>query len=260
MSSPQRALVTGATAGLGREFAFQLASRGYETVLVARDAKRLSALAQELAAAFPHLETETLSADLATDAGIARVRERLSQPESPIDVLVNNAGSGLAADFHASPLADEKALLTLLAWAPLALSHAVLPSMRARGRGFILNVASLAGALPSGSYSAAKAHTINLSRALAARYRADGVRVTALLPGFVRTEFHDRMGVSAAGVPRIAWADARVVAREGLSALGRGRVVCVSDWRYRLVAPLIRAVPDRVIDRFNVLSREERPR
>lgn len=237
-----RALVTGASSGLGAEFARQLAVDGFSLVLVARDAERLEELARTLPVA-----CEVLAADLTSDEGLDRVADRVGDRSRPIDVLVNNAGFGVADPFHASDIVDERRMHELLSWVPLRLAHAALPGMRERGRGGILNVASLAGRMPSGSYAAAKAQVITLSRSLNARYRRDGVTVTALLPGFVPTEFHARMGVSAEVVPRAGWAVAGSVVREGLRALRRRRGVVVSDWRYRLAAPIIPLVPDRVI-------------
>ncbi|WP_347756776.1 SDR family NAD(P)-dependent oxidoreductase [Agrococcus sp. ProA11] len=236
-----RALVTGASAGLGAEFARQLAADGFSLVLVARDEDRLHALAAELP-----VETEVLVADLLTEDGLERVAARLAADTRAVDVLVNNAGFAVAEPFHASAIDDERRMHALLSWVPLRLAHAALPGMRARGRGGILNVASLAGRLPSGTYAAAKSQVITLSRALHARYRRDGVTVTALLPGFVVTEFHERMGISPDAVPRAGWADARSVVRDGLRGLRTRRGIVVSDWRYRLVAPLLSLMPDRL--------------
>lgn len=252
-----RALVTGASAGLGAEFARQLAADGFALVLVARSADRLRELAAELPA-LGAADVEVLPADLTDEAGLERVAARLQDAAQPVDVLVNNAGHAVAEPFHASAIADERAMHELLTWVPLRLAHAALPGMRERGRGGILNVASLAGRLPSGSYAAAKAQVIALSRALDARYRRDGVTVTALLPGFVATEFHERMGVAADTVPLAGWADAPTVVREGLTALRRRRGVVVSDWRYRLAAPLLPLVPSRLIAGFGLGARIER--
>ena len=247
-----RALVTGASSGLGAEFARQLAADGFALVLVARDEDRLRALAAQLP-----VETEVLPADLTADDGLETVAARLADAAHPIDVLVNNAGFAVAEPFHASAIEDERRMHELLSWVPLRLAHAALPGMRERGRGGILNVASLAGRLPSGSYASAKSSLITLSRALRARYRRDGVTVTALLPGFVPTEFHERMGVTAATVPRAGWADASSVVRDGLRGLRTRRGIVVSDWRYRLAAPLIPFVPDRVVAGFGLGGRTE---
>ena len=241
-----RALVTGASAGLGAEFVRQLAADGFSLVLVARDEARLRALADELAAA-RGTEVEVLAADLLEHDDLERVAARLADDARPVDVLVNNAGFAVAEPFHASAIEDERRMHELLSWVPLRLAHAALPGMRARRRGGILNVASLAGRLPSGTYSAAKAQLLMLSRALRAQYRRDGVVVTALLPGFVATEFHERMGVDATTVPEIGWADVSAVVRDGLRALRTRRGIVVADWRYRLAAPIAVLVPDRII-------------
>ncbi|MFA4841959.1 MAG: SDR family NAD(P)-dependent oxidoreductase [Agrococcus sp.] len=251
-----RALVTGASAGLGAEFARQLAGDGFSLVLVARDEARLRALADEIAAA-RGADVEVLAADLTDAADLERVAARLADAARPVDVLVSNAGFAVAEPFEASAIEDERRMHELLSWVPLRLAHAALPGMRARGRGGILNVASLAGRLPSGSYAAAKAQLIALSRSLHARYRRDGVTVTALLPGFVATEFHDRMGVSPDAVPQAAWADASTVVRDGLRALRKRRGIVVSDWRYRLAAPIIPLVPDRVSAAFGIGGRQD---
>ncbi|MGO1538090.1 MAG: SDR family NAD(P)-dependent oxidoreductase [Leucobacter sp.] len=239
------ALVTGASSGLGAEFCRQLAHLGVNLVLVARDESRLAALAAELPTV-----CETLAADLVTEEGQAAVRERLADPEHPIDILVNNAGFGMGSAFHDSALADEQRMHELLSWVPLALSHAVIPGMRERGRGWIINVSSAAGLIPGGTYSAAKASIISLSRHLGLRYRRDGIRVTALCPGFTRTEFHERMGVGREEIPTFAWANARTVVREGIRAVRSGRLVAVSDWRYRAIRPLLPLVPRPIMERL----------
>ncbi|SFS15589.1 hypothetical protein SAMN04487783_2078 [Agrococcus baldri] len=252
-----RALVTGASAGLGAEFTRQLAADGLALVLVARDAERLERLAAELRSARA-VEVEVLPADLTEPADLERVAARLADAAHPIDVLINNAGFAVADPFHASAIDEERRMHELLSWVPLRLAHAALPGMRERGRGGILNVASLAGRLPSGSYAAAKSQVITLSRALHARYHRDGITVTALLPGFVPTEFHERMGVEPTSVPRAGWADASTVVSEGLRALRKRRGIVVSDWRYRLAAPIIPLVPDRIIAGFGLGRRIER--
>lgn len=244
------ALITGASAGLGAEFARQLARQGVRLVLVARDEGRLRLLAERLSTS--GLEHEALAADLTTPEGLDRVASRLTDLQRPVDILINNAGFGVYAGFEESDIADERRLQELLSWVPLRLSHAAVPGMLARRRGWILNVASVAAFTPTGTYGAAKAAVVSLSRSLNARYRGRGVRVTALCPGLLATEFHERMGEDhLPSLPPLAWANTERVAREGLRALRRGRPVLISDWRYRIASPLTRILPDRMLERMS---------
>lgn len=248
---PYLALITGASAGLGAEFARQLAAMRVNLVLVARDATRLDALAHSLRTEFG-VEVEALPADLTEPHSLELVADRLRDETRPTDILINNAGFGVYEGFEASAINDERRLHELLSWAPLRLTHAAVPGMLSRGHGWILNVASAAAFMPSGSYGAAKSAIVSLSRALNARYRSRGVRVSALCPGLLATEFHERMGEDHLpdGIPSFAWANTSVVAQEGLRALYRGRSVLVSDWRYRLLRPFIALIPDRVLERL----------
>ncbi|GGC96203.1 dehydrogenase [Tersicoccus solisilvae] len=240
------ALVTGASAGLGAEFARQLAAAGHDVVLVARDRERLSALAAELQREHG-VRTEVLPADLVTDDGLAAVRERLEQAENPVTVLVNNAGYGILTDFVDTPLADEQRLLHLLVEVPLALSHTAIPALAARGGGHIVNVASVAGFIPRGTYGAAKAWLISFSRWANVKYRPRGVVVTAVCPGLVRTEFHRRMELDTRNIPGVAWLEAPRVVREGLAAAFAGRAVVVPSKRYRALVSAGRLLPDRLM-------------
>ncbi|MGO3366159.1 SDR family NAD(P)-dependent oxidoreductase [Agrococcus casei] len=245
------ALITGATAGIGAELARQLAAKQVNVVLVARTADRLEALAAELSAAHG-VTAAAFPCDLADPDDLERLAERVADAAHPIDILVNNAGFGIHAQFESSAVADERRLFEVLAWAPVRLSHAAVPGMLERGHGWILNVASVAAFTPTGTYGAVKAAVVSLSRSLNARYRSQGLHVTALCPGMVRTEFHERMGADGAErLPSIAWADARAVARDGIRALRRGRSVVVADWRYRLLQPLVHVLPDRLTERVS---------
>lgn len=233
------ALITGASTGLGREFAHQLARMRVNVVLVARDRERLTAIADELAAAYG-VSAEALAADLTVAPDLERVAARLpgGDDRAPVDILVNNAGFGVYAGFERSDLDAERRLHELLSWVPLRLMHAAIPGMLERGRGWVINVASVAAFTPTGTYGSAKAAIVSLSRALHVRYRGRGVHVTALCPGLLATEFHERMGEDhLPRLPRIAWARTPVVVRDGLRAVRRGRSVRVSDWRYRLALP-----------------------
>ena len=173
------ALVTGATAGIGLEFARQLAARGHGLVLVARDEARLAAVAKELQAAYD-IEVEVLVADLVDKAQSATVEARLADRSRPIELLVNNAGFGLKHRFLDNPIEDEEAMLDVLVTAVLRLSHAALGPMAERGRGGIINVSSVAAFLPRGTYSAAKAWVNSFSEWAHNEYKPQGVTVMAL--------------------------------------------------------------------------------
>lgn len=239
------ALITGATAGIGAEFARQLAARGTDLVLVARDTARLEQVARALGSAHG-VRVETITADLVTDSGVASVEARLRDDEHPIDLLVNNAGHGLVTDFAASPLDDEVRHLDLHVGVPLRLSHTAMQGMLARGHGRIVLISSVAAFTPRGSYGAAKAWGVSFARWANLRYRPRGVSVTAVAPGFTRTEFHERMGVSTEGVPRFLWLDVRDLVRLALRDIDRGRSVSIPTVRYKIVAGLARILPARV--------------
>src|SRR5579875_1284784 len=188
------ALVTGATAGLGAEFARQLAERGHDLVLVARDTARLDAAKKSLEADFG-IAVEVLPADLITDAGCTAVTDRLSDTQRPVDVLVNNAGFGMYQRFGTASIADEERQLDLNVRAVMRLTHAALRAMTGRGRGRIINVSSVAGFVPRGgnaTYSASKSWVTMFSEALSVQLKGTKVSVTAICPGFTRTEFHQR--------------------------------------------------------------------
>ncbi|WP_240770201.1 SDR family oxidoreductase [Nocardioides sp. GY 10127] len=249
-----RALVTGATAGIGRSFAVQLASRGHDLVLVARDAPRLERLAGELADRFG-TDVEVLPADLTDRTQLATVEARLADAERPVDLLVNNAGFGLKGRFADNDVDAETAMLEVLVVAVLRLSHAALGAMSARGHGAVLNVSSVAAFLPRGTYSAAKAWVNRFGAWASAEYRPRGVTVTTLCPGFVRTEFHARMGVGRGSAPSWLWLDADDLVAQALDDLADGRAFSIPSRRYRALVALSRVVPDRVLLRLQGLGR-----
>lgn len=237
------ALITGASAGLGAEFARQLARRRSDLILVARSAGPLEELAAELRGAHG-VAVEIITADLAVEDGVERVAARLRDGSDPVDLLVNNAGFGLPLRFADNAIVDEVRHLRVHVEASMRLMHAALQTMRGRG-GRIINVASVAGFLSRSTYSACKSWLIGFSRWANAEYARDGVTVTALCPGFVHTTFHERMGLAKGeeGVPGILWLDAPAVVKEGLRDAARGRAVSIPSLRYKVVVAVTRLLP-----------------
>jgi short-subunit dehydrogenase len=239
-----RALITGASAGIGAAIATELARRGTDLVLVARHAVRLRALADDLGAAHG-IDAEVLSADLLDEGDLVRVEQRLADPPD-IDLLVDNAGIGRYGSLAELPLDGEERTVRLDVLAMFRLAHTAARVMRPRGRGSILLVSSMAGfqALPgNATYSASKAFVTSFGQALHEELRPFGVRVTTLCPGYTRTEFHERAGVDTSGMPGLFWQDAGTVARAGLDGLAAGRAVVVPGLRNRAVATVARMSP-----------------
>jgi short-subunit dehydrogenase len=251
------ALITGATAGIGRAFVDVLAAEGQDLVVVARDAVRLHQVAGEITETYG-VGVEVLPADLATDAGCADVMARLTDPRSPVDILVNNAGFGLNQAFIGGDLAAEERLLDVLARATLRLTHAALPAMLARGSGTVINVSSVAGWVPAGTYGAAKAWVTAFTEGLAGELAGTGVTATALCPGFTRTEFHDRAGMGVEAIPGWAWLDAHRVASEGLADARSGRPVSVPSTRYSAASLVAKYVPRPIVRRVTVQAIQPR--
>lgn len=193
-------LITGASSGIGEALARALAVRAVPLVLTARRQERLEDLATELRSRHG-IEAIAIAADLADPAGPRQLLDAIEARRLEIDGLINNAGFGLRGDFHAQPWERAEAMLQLMVNAPVQLTSALLPAMRTRGRGRIVNVASLAGLVPglpgSTLYSASKAFLIRFSQSLAAENRAHGIEVMALCPGYVRSEFHAVLGVES---------------------------------------------------------------
>ncbi len=236
------ALVTGASSGLGAAFARRLAALGYDVVLVARNAERLKAMADELEHDFG-AACEVLAADLADRSDVQRVARRLADQQRPVDLLVNNAGLALGKPFLANDVAEEEAMLHVLVTAVLVLSHAAAGAMQGRGRGAIINVSSMAGWLPRGSYSAHKAWVTTFSEALAGQTAGRGVAVLVVCPGYFRSEFHQRAQMDVRGIPGPAWISADEVVEDAMAALAKGKVVCVPSRRYAVAAGALRHLP-----------------
>jgi len=237
------ALITGASAGIGEEFARELAAAGSGLVLVARRKGRLEALAAELAER-DGVTVEVLTADLSKDSDLEKVAGRMAQIQT-LDLLVNNAGFGGTGPFSRSDAGRSLEMIRVHAAAPLRLTRTALEGMIARGRGGIINVASIAAFSPfSGpAYSGTKAFLVAFSESLQFELAGTGVRVQALCPGMTHTEFHDVIGMDTSFVPGFMWMSARDVVRASLRALGRRKVVCIPGWRNRLVAAPMRCPP-----------------
>jgi uncharacterized protein len=249
------ALVTGPTAGIGHAFAQQLAARGYDLVLVARDEERLERAAAQLRATHG-VDVEVLPADLTDRAALARVEARLADEARPVELLVNNAGFGLKERFLDNPVDVETAMLDVLVTAVLRLSHAALGPMAERGHGGVINVSSVAAFLPRGTYSAAKAWVNSFSEWAAHEYRPRGVTVMSLCPGFTRTEFHERMDVGQGSAPAFMWLDADRLVATALSDYDRGRVYSIPSPQYKAIAAAARLVPNGLLQRFQSLGRK----
>jgi uncharacterized protein len=243
------ALVTGASSGLGTEFCRQLAAAGWDLVLVARDAARLEAVAEELRSAH-RIGVDVLPADLTADDGCARVAARLTDTAPPIELLVNNAGMGTYQSFGQADLAFEEQQLDLNVRAVLRLTHAAVPAMQALGRGRVLNVSSVAGFVPrpgNVTYSASKAWVTMFSEALSLQLAGTGVTVTAVCPGFTHTEFHERAAADMSSVPDRMWLEARDVVREGLADTFTGKAVSVPSRIYKTLVGAAQTLPRPVL-------------
>ena len=251
------AVVTGGTAGIGREFCEQLAARGHDLLIAARDTARLEALRDDLGARHG-VRVEPWPADLSREAEIVRLADRLAGGEAPA-LLVNNAGFGTRGTLLELDPEVQAAMLRLHTLAPMRLTRAVLPGMVRRGSGGIVNVSSVAAFIYSAgnvNYCATKAYLTTFSEGVAAELRGSGVRVQALCPGFTRTEFHQRMAVSTRGLPGPFWLSSEAVVRESLASLDRGGpVVCVPGLGYKLLVRLIGLAPRGLVGRAAALRR-----
>ena len=247
----RRALVTGASAGIGAEFARQLAASGHALVLTARRAERLAALADELKAAHG-VQVDCIAADLADPHTPAALCAELERRGLAVDVLVNNAGYGVPGSLRSQPWQVHADFIQVMMTAPTELAYRLLPGMRKRGYGRIVNIASLAGHVPAPAghtlYAASKAYLIKFSQALALENRGGGVHVCALCPGFTYSEFHDVTGSRqlVSQMPKWMWMQADRVVREGLAAAERGDAVYIPGHINRTIKGLIKLLPDRV--------------
>lgn len=249
------ALVTGASAGLGLEFAWQLATARHDVVLVARGQERLERLAAQLEAA-AGVRAEVLVADLSRRADVERVAQRLADDEHPVGLLVNNAGYGLGESFVGGDLTTQEQALDVMVRAVLVLSHAAADAMTNRGRGAILNVGSIAGLMATSTYSAHKAWVQAFTEGLAVELAGTGVTATVLRPGLTRTEFHERSGQDVHAYPGIAWLNPEDVVAHALADVRRGVVISTPSLRYRLATGVLRASPRSLVRAMSSVREE----
>ena len=228
------ALITGGTSGIGHAFAQELARRGTDLVLVARDTARLESVAADLSQRHG-IAVETITADLTNRDDMHRIAERLEDASRPIEILINNAGFGL----HSTALNPDEVELNanaieVMCVAVFILSGAAARAMKARGSGQIITVASSSSAIFSGNYSAIKAWARTFSNSLALELSGTGVTATALLPGWVKTEFHERAGINASKLPGFVWIDPVKLVRTALNDSAKGRFESVPDWKWKI--------------------------
>ena len=238
----KRALVTGASSGIGEEFARQLAKRGYDVVIVARRRDRLDKLANELKEG--GVEAEVIAADLSRPEGVAAVAERLEKGD--IGVLVNNAGFGTSGEFTQLPIDRELQEIDLNIRALTQISHVGLAQMKQRGAGSIINVASTGAYQPvpyMSTYAATKAYVLSFSEGLHEEAKGYGVTVTCLCPGATRTEFQEVAGVGEGGIPGFAWMSAEAVVKNALGAANAGSAIATPGLLNKVTANLPRFTP-----------------
>ena len=243
----QIALITGASAGIGAEFARYLASQGYGLYLVARRTERLETLAQELRDAHG-VRSEIFGADLTDPEAPRRIVEHAMSIGLPIDILINNAGLSGKSAFAETPWLALGGEIQVMVTALTELCHRVLPGMRERRWGRIINLSSTAAFAPPGAsllYTGIKSYVLAISQSLDMELKPQGIHVTALCPGFTRSEFHDAMGTrgQADKLPGILWQEAAEVVREGWSAVMAGKPVCVPGTVNKLMTSTMRPLP-----------------
>jgi short-subunit dehydrogenase len=250
------ALITGATAGIGAAFARRLARDGHHLVLVARDKERLCQQATQLHDQHG-VEASVLTADLSDDEGISAVEDRLGDEGLPVDLLINNAGFGAKGDYLDVPVEDELTMLKVHCEAVLRLTSAAARGMRSRRRGGVVNVASVAAFVPSGTYGASKAWVVQFTQGAAKDLAGSGVRLMALCPGFVRTEFHERASIDSSAIPSWAWLDADKLVTAAMKDLSRGKTISVPDPRYKTAMGVTKLLPRELLTRVSSTTRRK---
>jgi len=250
-STTRRAWITGGSVGIGAAFARRLARDGYDLTLVARNRKQLTQLAGELHDAHG-VRVDAMPADLTKAAALGEVEHALAA-DRHLDLLVNNAGFGTNGAFASLDVDREEDEIRLNVVALTRLTRAALPGLVRRGHGGIINVSSLAGMQPApfnATYGATKAFVNSFTEALYEELRGTGVRVLALCPGFTRTEFQERAGIDASGIPSLAWMSAEAVVDAAVAAYARGDAVCVPGFGNWAMSSVTAAMPRALVRRL----------
>ena len=251
------AVITGASAGLGTEFARQLAAAGHDVTLVARRRDRLQEVAAQLRRDYK-VRAEPLVADLGTDRGIETVATYLKAVPG-LEILVNNAGFGTKGLFFETPLYGQDQMHQVHVMATMRLCHAALHRMVAQRSGAVINVSSVAAfsiGTGSVSYGATKAWINAFTQGLDSELRLaeSPVKVQALCPGFTITEFHDTLGMDRSLIPRWLWLDAKDVVGASIAALKTGKVIVIPGWQYKLGVGILKMLPGPLLRKMGQAS------
>jgi short-subunit dehydrogenase len=241
----KKAIITGPTSGIGLAYAQQLASEGYELLLIGRNQTKLTELQEQLAT-----KSEILVADLSVHDEIIKAANHLKEL-SDVEILVNNAGFGSSLPFSENSLAEELEQIEVLIKAVMVLTHAVLPKMIKANSGIVLNISSVAAWLPTGTYAAAKSWVTSFTEAIAAELKGSKVQVTAVAPGFTKTKFFDRSQMSDDDVPSWLWLTPQQVAKESLADARSGKLISVPGAQYKAMSTVSRTLPRPLIRYFS---------
>lgn len=240
----QWALVTGATAGIGESFTRLLAAKGFSLALVARDEARLHERAAGLREKYG-IQTFVLPADLSTETGCRAVEDYLRT--YPMEVLINNAGFGIKYSFTTSDLKAEEELLNVLVRTPMRLMHVILPGMKERNSGVVINVSSVASFIAGGTYSASKSYLTVLTESINTELKNTNIKVTALCPGFTRTEFHQRGKMKMTGLPNFMWLNADKLVAQAWEDAQANKPVSIPGWQYKLLVAIVSIAPRKFV-------------
>lgn len=251
MYTTRTALITGASAGIGEAFAEEYARKGCDVILTARRGGRLKALSQRLTQRYG-VRAHSFEADLALPQAPEILHQQITAQGLAVDILVNNAGYGVPGNFTESAWQVHSDFIQVMCTAVAHLTHLCLPRMVDQRWGHVINVASVAALLPGNSqhtlYAASKAFCVKFSESLSLEVQSSGVHVTAACPGFTYSEFHDVLGVRPEmdALPKFLWLNATEVARQSITAVERGQVLCINGGIYKVIVGLVKIMPYRL--------------